>query len=45
MSTVLVVLEDGLIGVPNNINITLPAEGMLLNFLFLGDEMCFQSML
>jgi len=37
-STILVVLKDGPIEVQNSVNITLPAEGTVLNFLVLGDD-------
>jgi len=44
LSTILVVLKDGPIKSQHTINITLLAEDTLLNFLVLGDDVCFHSM-
>jgi len=42
VSAVLVMFEEGPFKIPkNSVNITLPAEGTLLNFLVQGSDLCF----
>jgi hypothetical protein len=45
LPTILAVLEDGSVKVPNCVNITFPVEDTLLNSLIMVEDRCFHSML